>query len=168
MKKKKSAFTLIEVMVAVAVLAFTATAALKLVAHAELTLLRVKTKRELFIKATALEAKIKAKLEDERDRDGELSWETEKVKGKLFSESFGRLKLGEENGTKEPEELPYRKLTVTLKGDSITLPLPEKEERTMSAPVTEDYSDSEAAEADNRDESGRTSRNEQKKNSLRN
>lgn len=161
MKRKKRAFTLIEVMVAVAMLAFTATAALKLVTQAQLTLTKVKAKKELFRHAAALEAEIRAGLEDEKGRKGELFWETKKVGGSFFNEDFGKLKLGNDNGSKEPVDLPHKKLTVSLKDDSISLFFPQKEEKKQNTALQNNKDETEA-ENTNRDESGKTNSNEKK------
>lgn len=76
MSRRRSGFTLIEVMIAVMVLALSTTAAIRLVIMAQNTLSAVKDKEGLINAAQAVEAGISTEELSDVGTSGDFKWET--------------------------------------------------------------------------------------------
>ncbi|NLL36348.1 MAG: prepilin-type N-terminal cleavage/methylation domain-containing protein [Fretibacterium sp.] len=109
--KHRKAFTLVEVLVTVAILGLVVAAGFRLVTLSLRTLSEVRLTRRLTAEAQKvyLDFLTEPDTPDKGERDG-VQWETQ----------------NERTPVADGMELPYRRLTVTLEGRSMTLLLPTK------------------------------------------
>ena len=141
MKRRRKAFTLIEVMVAVTILAFTATAAIKLVLMAQNGLEDVKGQRKLLDAARAIQVEVRAGKLDKSGTSGDFSWETADKQREMMDDGFGRLNLDASGdaGT-NLGSLNWRELTVkNARNDQrIVLLLPQEQETQQGNSASDD------------------------------
>ncbi|MEA5034288.1 PulJ/GspJ family protein [Cloacibacillus evryensis] len=156
MSRRRSGFTLIEVMIAVMVLALSTTAAIRLVIMAQNTLSAVKDKEGLINAAQAVEAGISTEELSDVGTSGDFKWETKDKETEMFGEGFGRLdfdKAASGDGA-EPVRVKWREITVADKKDKkITLYIPSKEDSEEN--VAEGLSADKSEKSENTGQSGK-------------
>lgn len=106
----RRAFTLMEVLVAVAIAGLVISAGFRLIAMSLRSLAEVRSERELAVAAQRiwLEFRMKEDTPDKGEKDG-VSWETELDSVPVVGDV----------------ELPFRRVTVTLRGRTMVLYLPQ-------------------------------------------